>query len=316
MSEIPVVTIVVPTRDRWPYLRAALDSALGQDGVRVEVVVVDDCSRGETPARLAEIRDPRMRVHRHDTPLGVAVARNAGVAQANGEWVAFLDDDDLWSPEKLQRQLAAAEAVEGTFAYSAAVYVDERLNPIELVPAPEPDGLAASLISANTIPAGASNVLARTAVVRRLGGFDETLFQLADWDLWIRLGQAGRPAACQEPLVAYRMHAENMVLRRETDVMGEIERLAAKHTELARREGVEVDRVRYTRWIAWARRRDGRRLSAAATYLRGGVRYRNLGNLARAAGALLGERAMRVVGGANGAEVPATADLSWLEGYR
>ena len=91
----PEVTVVIPTSNRWQLLSTcALASADAQVDVDHEVIVVDDGSSDETPARLAERHD--VRVVRHRTRLGVSRARNSGIAAARGEWIAFLDDDDLW----------------------------------------------------------------------------------------------------------------------------------------------------------------------------------------------------------------------------
>jgi glycosyltransferase involved in cell wall biosynthesis len=90
---------VIPTRDRWPIFRAhALRSALAQEDVSLEVVVIDDGSTTPPPG----ISDRRVRVLRNPVSRGVAEARNRGVADARAPWVAFLDDDDVWSPRKLR----------------------------------------------------------------------------------------------------------------------------------------------------------------------------------------------------------------------
>ena len=105
----PAVSVVIPTRDRWPLLATTLASALGQDGVALEVVVVDDGSATAAPV-VPPFDDPRVRIARNDRSLGVAGARNRGIEAARGEWIAFLDDDDVWAPAKLRRQLDAATA--------------------------------------------------------------------------------------------------------------------------------------------------------------------------------------------------------------
>ena len=273
MTGAPEVTVVIATRDRWRLLERTLACVFAQEGVTLEVIVVDDGSVDETPARLAEVGDERLRTIRHPESRGVAEARNAAIAAARGEWLAFLDDDDLWSPAKLATQLAAARARGATWAYSTAVAVDEGLTLLDTIEAPEPDRLIEALIQYNPIPAGASNVLARTDVVRGLGGYDESLSQLADWDMWIRLGAAGGAAACPEPLLAYVQHGGGMLMADRRGAADEFERLARKHAALAAEHGIEFDRAGLVAWIAWADNRAGRRLRAAAGYLRASLMY-------------------------------------------
>src|SRR4051794_10559124 len=100
MPEAPAVSVVIPTRDRPSLLRQALDSVDAQRDVALEVVVIEDDS---------------------SEPRGVAATRNAGIGKARAPWVAFLDDDDLWSPGKLKRQLEVAEKANAPWAFSAAV---------------------------------------------------------------------------------------------------------------------------------------------------------------------------------------------------
>ena len=293
MSPGPDVTVVIPTRDRWDLLSsAALPSALGQEDVDIEVVVVDDGSTGATAERLRRAEAALVRVVRHERALGVAAARNAGIAAARGAWVAFLDDDDLWSPRKLRVQLdAAARAGDAVFAYGGAAAVAADRSWLYSLHPPDPARLASTLLSRNVLWGGSSNVVARADVLRNLGGFDERLFQLCDWDLWIRLSQAGAAAVCPEVVVGCIVHPRSMLLTSEDDVFEELDYLESKHRELSERLGVRVDRRRFTRWVALGHRRAGRRLRAARVYLVEGVRSRDPGSPPRALAALLGERA-------------------------
>ncbi len=92
---------MIPTHNRRHLLPRTLDSVLGQVGVDLEVIVVDEASRDGTAAYLHELDDDRVRVVRHEQPKGTARARNAGIGLAAGRYVAFCDDDDLWAPDKL-----------------------------------------------------------------------------------------------------------------------------------------------------------------------------------------------------------------------
>ncbi len=283
------VTVVISTRDRWPLMTVtSLASALRQEDVEMEVIVVDDGS-AEAPPPHKELGDQRIRMVRHPETRGVAVARNSGIREARGDWVAFLDDDDLWSPRKLRAQIDAARAADAGFAYSGAVWVDDHLR-LDHGHAPPPaEGLAAALLRWNVIWGGGSNVLARTELVRSLGGFDEELHQLADWDLWIRLALASRAAVVDDVHVALVRHRGSMLLVDRRDVFLELDALAGKHRREAERQSVEVDRARFARWVATGHLRAGRRRAAARSYVRG---TRAPGNVLRAAAALLGPRVL------------------------
>ena len=282
------VTVVVPTHNRWNHLRrAALPAALGQREVELELIVVDDGSADETPGGLAEVADPRLRVLRNDVAQGVARARNRGVAAASAPWVAFLDDDDLWSPWKLRRQLDAVGAAEGAgFAYAAAVFLDGAGVPLRPDPAPPAETVAGAL-RARDVVGGPSTVLARTQLVRELGGFDSALSVLADWDLWLRLAELAPAVACPEVLVAYREHGDNMSAETAQGVFAELEVLRRRHAL-----GSELDGVEFTRWVAGHQRRAGRPFAAARAYLHGARQFRSGSLLVRGLGMPLGERAM------------------------
>ncbi len=275
--------MVIPTRGRWSLLKETLASALAQEGVSHEVVVVDDGSADETPARLGELGDERVRVVRHERPRGVAAARNRGIEKARGNWVAFLDDDDLWSPDKLRTQLDVLHASRAGFAYSAVVAVDRERRATRALPFPQPGELMRLQLRQSVVPAGGSNVIARTDLLRALGGFDEQLYHLADWDLWIRLADAAPAAATPEVSVAYLEHGMNMHLTELPKIRREFEYLVEKHRALSERYGVAFDREGFELYVAWAHRRSGHPRKAAAIYLRSALAYRRPKHLARAA---------------------------------
>jgi glycosyltransferase involved in cell wall biosynthesis len=267
--------------------RAALPSALEQVEVDCEVIIVDDGSTDETEERLAAFGDPRVRTVRNETSIGVARARNAGIAAALGRWVSFLDDDDLWAPRKLRDQLDRAEAADAVFAYAAGAGLNAQHDFLFAVEQPDPATVLDRLLRWNVIWCGCSNVIARTDVIRSLGGFDEQLFQLADWDLWIRLALAGPAAATEEVLVGYVMHADSMLLTDTRDVFHEMDYLVAKHAEASHDSGTDFDLALFSRWVARGHRRAGRKLVAARTYAAGAVRYQDVGALPRALGSLV-----------------------------
>src|SRR5262245_28014344 len=278
----PEVSVVIPTRDRWPLLsRMALPAACSQENVELEIVVVDDS--GDLPhPRPAQLDDERVRVLRGSSD-GVAEARNAGIAAARGEWIAFLDDDDTWSPAKLRRQLDAARDAKAGFVYSGVVSVDAAGSIMHEHPIPSPDDLARALLARCVIPAGASNVVARTSLVRQVGGFDRDFHYLADWDLWIRLAQAGKAAVAPGVLVAYLEQLDGMSPDAPKRAFHELKALEMKYRSLRDQYGVSIDSVAYMHDAAWLQLRRRRHGAAARIYLRSAIANRRLRDLVPAA---------------------------------
>ena len=303
MTRAPEISVVIPTHNRWHLLSGTLRGALDQRDVDAQVGVVDDGPTEEPAGRLDQLESPPLRLVRNDRPRGVARARNRGIAEARAPWIAFLDDDDLWAPHKLRLQLDAAASEGAGFAYGAAAVVDENRTLIDIEAAPDPRTLEERICLANAIPAGCSNVIVAADLLCAAGGFDHRLSALADWDMWVRLAEAGRAAACPEPLVAYVEHSEGMHVRDLGHMVRELRYLAAKHRP---RDAGAFDPVGYSRWLARTQRQAGRRLAAASVYLRGAVAFRDPGNLLRAVGALAGLRMGRRLDG----ELPRPA---WLD---
>ncbi len=178
---------------------------------------------------------------------------------------------------------------------------------------PTADELLPQVLEENVIPAGASNIVARTDLVRSVGRFDAALFQLSDWDFWIRLAAAGRAAACNEVLVAVRRHAGNQYLTDDLSRLdGEFEYLRAKHAATAARFGVETDRKRFAHWLASGYRFRRERLRAARVYMRAAFSTRSPGLALLAVLVVLGEWAT----GSAPAQTPkAISGADWLSAH-
>ena len=128
----PKVSVVIPTRNRPALVCRAVQSVLSQTYKEIEAVVVVDGPDEATVAALAELKDPRVRVLALEENVGGSEARNTGVRAAAGDWIAFLDDDDEWMPEKIEKQLAVAETMTGSRIVVACQYLD-RMGDAELI---------------------------------------------------------------------------------------------------------------------------------------------------------------------------------------
>jgi glycosyltransferase involved in cell wall biosynthesis len=319
----PEVSVVIPTRNRWPLLSThALPSALAQEDVELEIVIVDDASDDDTASRAEALGDSRIRVERNEMQRGLPASRNAGAKSARSTWLAFLDDDDLWSPRKLRAQLDVARETGAAWVYARCIVVDAEKRPLDLHPFPAPEELPSLLLGGNHIPGGGSGVIVRAETFREVGGFDEGLRFFEDWDLWLRLVQVARPAACPELVVARVEHGQNMVVRDRVDVVGDFERLVGKHGRVT-----DAQRLAVAEWTAHEHMRGGQHLRASMLYLRAALAYRSPGNAASAVGALFGRHGLALVSrllvavrGAThldeaGSPVPPAAP-AWLESHR
>jgi glycosyltransferase involved in cell wall biosynthesis len=198
------VSVVIPAYNAERFVSESINSALAQTHSDVEVIVVDDSSTDGT-ARVLERYGSEIRVHRQPN-AGAATARNAGASLATGEWLAFLDADDLWERTKLERQLADSAAA--AWAYSNRTNFGSRGDVPVLqsdVTAMHDGDVFIQLLSENFITS--SSVLIRRELFRQLGGFNTQLRNAEDWDLWLRVAERHPIAYCAEPLVRYRFHS-------------------------------------------------------------------------------------------------------------
>jgi glycosyltransferase involved in cell wall biosynthesis len=206
----PGVSVVIPAHNYGRYVGAAVESALSQAGRPVEVIVVDDGSTDDTPQVLQEY-GKRIRVRRLDG-RGVAAARNAGLAAAQGEYILFLDADDLLLPGSLHALAGSLDAHPAVDAvYGSWFYCDPAGGRAFIVRSPVRDGrVLPALFRGNIVHTPSAMMLRRRRLVEA-GGFDDRLSFTTDWEMWLRLAVRGaRFAAVPRPVAIYRVHAASM----------------------------------------------------------------------------------------------------------
>jgi len=197
-----MITVIIPTYNRSVLLVEAVESVLCQQVDGVEVIVVDDGSDDDTRQRLGPFL-PRIR-YLYQEHAGVSAARNAGIRLARGEWLAFLDSDDLWLPQKLSRQMEYLKRHPGfLICQTEEVWMrsGRRWNPKRHHQKPSGHCFEALLERCLVSP---SAVMLHRDLVREVGNFDESLPACEDYDLWLRIGWRYPIGLLPVPLVIKR----------------------------------------------------------------------------------------------------------------
>ena len=204
----PLISVIMPCYNAAPYVEQAVASALGQSHGNVELIVVDDGSTDGSDTLLAGLAQAHPeRLHLlYTSRAGPYPTRNAGLQRARGEFVAFLDADDWWQPDTLEKLLAALSAHAADIAYCGWQNVGDGIEGEPYIPpAYEEEDPVAHFLRACPWPIHAA--LVRRELVQRLGGFSERRFASMDYDLWLRaLGAGARIRRVPQVLAFYRWH--------------------------------------------------------------------------------------------------------------
>jgi GT2 family glycosyltransferase len=224
------VSVVIPTFNSGSLVVEAVSSVLAQTQPPTEVIVVDDGSTDDTLAQLAPFGSSVRYIRKENG--GVSSARNLGMAQASGEWIAFLDADDVWHPRKLEVQMAAiAKRPELGLLGGAMYHWPAETHPvIEPSVASEPiDVTFEELVVRNNI--ATSTVVVRADVLRSVGEFDRSLHGPEDFDLWLRIARRARIGFLPVELAGYRAATPNSLsknaVRMETGLRAILAKLEA-----------------------------------------------------------------------------------------
>jgi len=208
------VSIVMPTFNRPKYLRAAIDSVFNQSFRDWEFLIADDGSGPETQDFLRTLEDPpRIKVFRLSHTGNPGAVRNAALREAKGEYVAFLDSDDVWMPQKLQMQIESLRSHIGReWSYTGFTLVDDSGSPLTGARAkrcPAIDGWILDPLIREEAFVVQSSVVVRRELIQRLGGYDDDLPVCEDYELGVRLAQHSEIDFIDEPLVLLRRHREH-----------------------------------------------------------------------------------------------------------
>jgi glycosyltransferase involved in cell wall biosynthesis len=262
-----LVSVIVPAYNAGRYIDRTLLSVRGQTYANLEILVVDDGSSDDTPdivMRHAGL-DARIRLIRQDN-AGVAAARNTGIGQARGRYIAPIDADDLWAPEKIARQIAAVHGATATIGlvYSWYILIGEHDDIIGSINnTPEDTEFLQRMCRYNVVGNGSSALLLRRAVLE-VGGYDTSLRDrnaqgCEDYKLYFLIAERFAVTAVKDYLTGYRMHGDSMsgqveqMIRSRRIVTGEIMARRPTLTAELQRGNVRVMRFLLARCL---RRRD------------------------------------------------------------
>jgi len=215
---MPAVTVIIPAYNSERYIRETLDSVLGQTWQDLEVIVVDDGSTDGTRDIVLACGEPVRLVEQENA--GPSPARNRGIREARGEFVAFVDSDDLWTPDKLERQMALFDADERVgLVYCRSQRIDGEGNhlPTTLMEKPV-GGVFLPLLYRNHCPT--SGVVVRKACLDQCGVFPEDMVWAEDWHLWLRIARHYAFQAVQDALALHRMHGAALTEQQENAYAG------------------------------------------------------------------------------------------------
>lgn len=204
-SNVPLISVIIPAFNSEKTIGETIESVLNQTWKNLELIVINDGSQDSTLDVINSIKDSRLKVFSYPN-AGVAASRNRGISQVKGEFISFLDADDLWTTDKLESQLKALqENPQAAVAYSWSDHIDQNNQFIRGGPRYTINGdVYAELLKSNFLANG-SNILVRAQALSEVGGFNKAFTPAEDWDMFLRLASRYHFVAVPSPQVLYRI---------------------------------------------------------------------------------------------------------------
>ncbi|MEA5463860.1 glycosyltransferase [Leptothoe sp. PORK10 BA2] len=204
-SELPLISVVIPAYNCEDSISSTLHSVFQQTYVTIEIIVINDGSTDETLTVLKRFQDSRLHIVTQSN-AGVSASRNRGINMAKGDFIAFLDSDDLWLPHKLADQMIALQSKsQAAVAYSWTDYIDQDGHFLRQGYYCNFEGNVHQRLLLGSFLESGSNPLIRRTALESVGGFDESLSTCEDWDLWIRLALQYEFVVVPQVHVQYRV---------------------------------------------------------------------------------------------------------------
>jgi len=224
---MPLISIILPAYNGEKTVLETVESVLNQTWSDWELIAIDDGSQDSTVEILSSIRDPRVKVFSYPN-TGPSASRNRGITHARGNYISFIDADDLWTPDKLESQLKALqENPQAALAYSWTNMIDESSQFLRIGSHITVNGNAYSHLLVLNFLENGSNPLIRQQTLTEVGLFDESLTHGEDWDLWLRLAARYDFVAVPYAQILYRVSSNSAsanVCKQEAGMREVIER--------------------------------------------------------------------------------------------
>lgn len=236
----PEVSIVLPTYNGSQYLESAIQSCLSQTWEDLELIVVDDCSTDSVPEILAGCDDPRIRIIRNESNLKLPASLNKGFSQARGRLLTWTSDDNLYEPDAIQK-MRETLLQDYDVTYAEQAIIDQHGLEVGLFGIDQPEMLR----TRNIVNAC---FLYHRHVHEALGGYDETLFLVEDWDFFLRALDRFRFAITPGVLYKYRRHGESLTETRRAEACRALARMFESRVRIDQR----TSRARHNKFLECA----------------------------------------------------------------
>ncbi|MDY6782131.1 MAG: glycosyltransferase [Cyanobacteriota bacterium] len=250
-----MISIIIPVYNGEKTIEKTLNSVFQQTFQDIEILIIDDGSQDKTLEIVNKTGESKLKIHSQKNS-GQAAARNKGIELAKGEYIAFLDADDLWTPDKLERQLNSLQThPEAAVAYSWTDYIDESGSFVQHGRKISAEGDVYSELLTNNFIENGSNVLVRKSALDEVGNFETSLPPAADWDMWLRLAKCYPFVVVRAPQVLYRVSSSSSssnLVKQETQCLRVIDRAfeASPNLPLSLKKRSRANIYKYLAWKA------------------------------------------------------------------
>ncbi|MEM7726657.1 MAG: glycosyltransferase [Cyanobacteria bacterium P01_A01_bin.45] len=210
ISNNPIISVIIPAFNSEKTIKKTINSVLKQSFKNWELIIIDDDSEDSTVDIISQFNDNRIKLFSYEHGGG-NISRNRGFSHANGEFVSFLDSDDIWTSDKLFKQLKALQKnPDAAVVYSWTNYIDENDNFLVSGTHNSFNGdVYEELLISNFLENGSNPLIRRTAFID-VNGFDESLKAGQDWDMWLRLAAKYNFVAVESTQILYRVNSNSV----------------------------------------------------------------------------------------------------------